>query len=71
MNNEYYFTKNSDQLKENLLNTVAEVRQALTDFSAVILLQDKDKQHQSVVFSLIDRADDQIEFVVESFFAQG
>jgi len=69
MDNEYYYTKNSDQLKENLLKTVAEVRQALSDFSAVILLQDSGKQQQSVVFSLIDRADDQIEFVVDSFFA--
>ncbi|MFT7053976.1 MAG: hypothetical protein ACJAU1_001534, partial [Psychromonas sp.] len=57
MNNEYYFTKNSDQLKENLLKTVGEVRQALSDFSEVILLQDNSKQRQSVVFSLIDRAD--------------
>jgi hypothetical protein len=70
MNNEYYFTNNSEELKENLLKTVAEVRQALNDFSAVILLQDNAKQQQSVVFSLIDRADDQIEFVVERFFAQ-
>ena len=69
MDNEYYFTTNSEELKENLLKTVAEVRQALCDFSAVILLQDSCKQRQSVVFSLIDRTDDQIEFVVDSFFA--
>jgi len=70
MNNEYYFTKNSEELKECLLKTVAEVRQALSDFSAVVLLQDNDKQRQSVVFSLVDRADDQIEFIVDSFFAE-
>ncbi|MFT6925271.1 MAG: hypothetical protein ACJAZP_000851 [Psychromonas sp.] len=69
MTNEYYLTNNSEQLKEDLLNTVAEVRQALADFSAVILLQESCKQRQSVVFSLIDRADDQIEFIVDSFFA--
>lgn len=70
MDNEYYFIKNSEQLKEDLLKTVSEVRQALRDFSEVILLQDKVKQQQSVVFSLIDRADNQMEFEVESFFAE-
>lgn len=70
MDKDYYFTKDSEQLKKKLLKTVAEVRQALSDFSAVLLLQDNCKQRQSVVFSLIDRADDKLEFVVERFFAQ-
>ncbi|MGB5443909.1 MAG: DNA replication terminus site-binding protein, partial [Psychromonas sp.] len=67
MDQEYYFIKNSDQLKEDLLKAVADVRQGIADFSKVLLLQDKQKQQQSVVFSLIDRADDQIEFEVERF----
>lgn len=70
MDNQYYVTKNSDQLKENLLKTVAEVRQALSDFSQIILLQDNCKQKQSVVFSLIDRADEKMEFTADSFFAE-
>ncbi|WP_372880444.1 DNA replication terminus site-binding protein [Psychromonas sp.] len=70
MDQQYYYIKNSEQLKEDLLTAVADVRQGLADFSAVLLLQDKEKQRQSVVFSLIDRADDQIEFDVLSFFAE-
>lgn len=70
MDNEYCFIKNSEELKEDLLKMVAEVRQALSDFSEVILQQDNRKQQQSVVFSLIDRADDQLEFAVDSFFAE-
>jgi len=70
MKDDYYFIYNSELLKEKLLRAVAEVRQALADFSNVLLQQDEDKQQQSVVFSLIDRSVDQIEFDVISFFSE-
>ena len=69
MNVDYYFIKHCDQLKTALLNAVAEVRQALSDFSEVVLLQDKMKQHQSVAFLLIDRGEDKIEREVVAFFS--
>ena len=61
MNSDYYFIKHCEQLKTGLHKAVAEVRQALSDFSKVILLQDKLKQQQSIVFSLIDRGEEQID----------
>ena len=70
MNDQYYLIKKSDLLKDDLLNAVADVRQGLADFSDVLLLQDTAKQQQSVVFSLIDRTDQQIEFDILSFFSE-
>ncbi len=67
MNNDYYFIKHCEKLKNNLHKAVAEVRQALSDFSKIILLQDKTKQQQSIVFSLIDRDEQQIERDVLTF----
>ena len=67
MNTDYYFIKHCEQLKNNLHKAVAEVRQALSDFSKVILLQDKIKQQQSIVFSLIDRGEERIEREVVTF----
>ena len=69
MNSNYYFIKHCEQLKTDLHNAVAEVRQALSDFSKVILLQDKTQQQQSIVFSLIDRGEEQIEREVVIFSA--
>jgi hypothetical protein len=69
MNTDYYFIKNSEQLKTDLHQCVAEVRQALSDFSKVILLQDKTKQQKSIVFSLTDKGEGQIEREVSSFCA--
>jgi len=69
MKSDYYFIKHCEQLKTDLHRVVAEVRQALSDFSEVILLQDKMKQQQSVVFSLIDRGEMQIQREVITFSA--
>ncbi|WP_019615332.1 DNA replication terminus site-binding protein [Psychromonas ossibalaenae] len=68
MNSEYYYIKHSGQLKSDLLQSVAEVRQALSDFSQTVLLQDKYKQKQSVVFSLIDIEEDKVERQAVIFF---
>lgn len=70
MNDEYYLIKKSNVLKEDLLKAVADVRQSLADFSRVLLLQETAKQQKSVVFSLIDRTEQQIEFDVFSFFSE-
>lgn len=69
MNTDYYFIKHCDQLKTKLHKAVAEVRQALSDFSRIILLQNRIKQQQSIVFSLIDRGEEQIEREVVTFTA--
>ena len=50
----YYTIKNSDTLKQQLQNSVNDVRQALIDFSKIIKLQDEYKQQKSLVFLLID-----------------
>ncbi|WP_028865688.1 DNA replication terminus site-binding protein [Psychromonas aquimarina] len=68
MNSEYYYIKHSEQLKNNLLQSLAEVRQALSDFSQTVLLQDKQKQKQSVVFSLIDIEKGKVERQAVVFF---
>lgn len=70
MKSDYYFIKHSEQLKTSLHQAVAEVRQALSDFSEVVLLQDKIKQQQSIVFSLIDRGEEQIQREVTLFSAE-
>jgi len=69
MNTDYYFIKNSEQRKNDLQQSVAEVRQALSDFSKVILLQEKEKQQKSVVFLLTDTGEGQIAREVMPFYA--
>ena len=69
MSADYYFIKHCEQLKTNLHKAVAEVRRALSDFAEVILLQDKIKQQQSIVFSLTDRGEEKIEREVITFCA--
>ena len=70
MNSDYYFIKHCQQRKEDLHKSVAQVRQALADFSDVILLQDKSRQQQSIVFSLTDKDELQIQREVTVFSAE-
>jgi len=70
MNIEHYAINNCETLKDNLHKAVAQVRQALFDFSGVLQLQDADQQNKSMVFSLIDREEYQIEQTVNAFYAE-
>ncbi|MCW8994511.1 MAG: DNA replication terminus site-binding protein [Psychromonas sp.] len=69
MSNDYYFIKHCEQLKADLNQSVFEVRQALSDFSKVILLQDKQKQQKSIVFLLTDKGEGAVQQEVITFYA--
>lgn len=70
LSTDYYTIYNSDELKQELQNSVGDVRQALIDFSKTIKLQNKSKQQKSLVFSLTENEIGDLQQIVPSFSGQ-